>query len=237
MLDLRDNEMRFGSCESCAVRPKAICGVLQLDALRPLNAFGHHRRLARGQTLIWEGDDSVVVANVIEGVLKLSTSLGDGREQIVGIAYPSDFIGRPFGRRSCQSVTALTDSKLCLFSRVEFDAFARSQPDLEHELLQRTLRELDRARSFMTLLARKTAAERVATLLLDVAQRLGQPGERIELPFTRQQMADLLGMTIETVSRQLSRLKRQGIVALPDRRGLVIRDQAALAATAGPIEV
>lgn len=173
-----------------------------------------------------------MVANVIEGVLKLSTSTGDGREQIVGIVYPSDFIGRPFGEHSPHSVTALTDAKVCVFTRREFDAFARLHPQVGHELLRRTLRELDRARTFMLLLGRKTAEERVASLLVDMASRLSDEKGRFELPIGRQQMADLLGLTIETVSRQLTRMRVANVIGIEGRRGVVVRDADSLAAAA-----
>lgn len=189
---------------------------------------------------MWEGDDSSLVANVIDGVLKLSTSTADGREQIVGVVYPSDFIGRPFGTKTQHSVTALSDAQVCLFTRSAFDEFARSHPELEHKLLQRTLTELDRARHWMLLLGRKSAGERVATFLLEMANRLVDSGctgpdrvERFELPLTRQQMADLLGLTIETVSRQLTKLRQAGIIDLPDRRTVIILDHDAMEAEAG----
>jgi CRP/FNR family transcriptional regulator len=191
---------------------------------------------------MWEGEDSVLVANVIEGVLKLSTGTEDGREQIVGVVYPSDFIGRPFGATSGHGVTALTDARVCVFSRKDFDAFAREHPSLEHKLLQRTLAELDRTRAWMLLLGRKSASEKVSSFLLEMSERLVQPGcidapdlpmRRFSLPFSRQQVADVLGLTIETVSRQFTRLKADGLIDLPSRREVVIVDREGLAAEAG----
>ncbi len=228
------------ACEHCVIRNRAICAALSSAELDVLNKVGRRVPVARGQTLMWEGDDSALVANVIDGVLKLSTSTADGREQIVGVAYPSDFIGRPFGDTTQHSVTALSDAQVCLFTRPAFDAFAREHPQLEHKLLERTLTELDRARDWMLLLGRKSAGERIATFLLDMAGRLAgarcagsEEAERFELPLSRQQMADLLGLTIETVSRQLTRLRQAGIIALPDRRTVVILDHEAMEAEAG----
>lgn len=190
---------------------------------------------------MWEGDESALVANVIDGVLKLSTSTADGREQIVGVVYPSDFIGRPFSDTTQHSVTALSDAQVCLFSRAAFEGFASQHPQLEHKLLERTLGELDRARGWMLLLGRKNAGERVATFLLEMAHRLADAtcsgGEgalgQFELPLARQQIADLLGLTIETVSRQLTRLRQAGIIDLPGRRSVLILDPARMAAEAG----
>ncbi len=230
------------ACDTCLVRNRAICSSLDGEEIKALNAIGRRRNLAPGESLMWEGEDSVLVANVIEGVLKLSTGTEDGREQIVGVVYPSDFIGRPFGSTSGHGVTALTDARVCVFSRKDFDAFAREHPSLEHKLLQRTLAELDRTRRWMLLLGRKSAGEKVASFLLEMSERLVEPGcldapdqplRRFALPFSRQQVADVLGLTIETVSRQFTRLKADGIIDLPSRREVVIIDREGLAAEAG----
>ncbi len=232
----------MSSCDLCVVRNRAICAALDDRELEALNAIGRRRNLAAGESLIWEGEDSVLVANVIEGALKLSTGTEDGREQIVGVVYPSDFIGRPFGSTNGYGVTALTDARVCVFSRRDFDAFAREHPALEHKLLDRTLGELDRTRRWMLLLGRKSASEKVASFLLEMSERLvepgckvdfGLPGRVLNLPFSRQQIADVLALTIETVSRQFTRLKADGIVDLPSRREVVILDRAALEAEAG----
>lgn len=227
-------------CTDCVVRDRAICHVLTPEERELLAHLGRVQSVTRGQTLLWEGEDALLVANVIDGVLKLSTSTSDGREQIVGVVYPSDFIGRPFGERSHHSVTALTDARVCLFPRSAFDRFAREHPNLEHRLLERALEELDRARRWMLLLGRKSATERVASFLLDLSQRLAEADctdggtlDSFDLPLDRQQIADVLGLTIETVSRQLSALRSQGVIDLPGRRALVIRDRARLTALAG----
>jgi CRP/FNR family transcriptional regulator len=229
-------------CDTCVVRNRAICAALDPTEIGALSAIGRRRTLQAGQSLLWEGEDSVLVANVIEGLLKLSTGTEDGREQIVGLVYPSDFIGRPFGSTTAHSVTALTDAKVCVFSRTDFDAFAHSHPALEHKLLERTLAELDRTRRWMLLLGRKNASERIASFLIEIAERTlpqgcaqAETGQALEfeLSFSRQQIADVLGLTIETVSRQLTRLKAEGIIDLPSRRAVIIRDMETLRDRAG----
>ena len=230
----------MSSCDTCLVRNRAICAVLDPNELEQLNRIGRRKNVRRGETVIWEGDDAPIVANVIDGMLKLTTATGDGRELIVGITFPSDFIGRPFGASSTNSVTALTDAQLCVFTRSSFDSFAKDHPDLEHELLERTLGELDRAREWMLLLGRKSAAERVASFLLEMSKRLAGracqgpsgPADEFELPLSRQQTADILGLTIETVSRQLGRLREAGIIVTPDRRTIGILNRSALEAEA-----
>ena len=134
----------------------------------------------------------------VSAMLKLSTGTEDGREQIVGVAYPSDFIGRPFGKTTSHSVTALTDAEVCVFARADFDRFAGDHPALEQKLLRRTLSELDRTRAWMLLLARKSAEEKVATFLLDMSERLVDPAcenptdgplDTFDLPFSRLYLA------------------------------------------------
>ena len=233
----------MSACDLCVVRNRAICSALDPKEIAALSTIGRRRRLKAGESLIWEGEDSVLVANVIEGALKLSTGTEDGREQIVGVVYPSEFIGRPFGGKSGHGVTALTDAHVCVFNRSDFDAFAREHPALEHKLLERTLGELDRTRRWMLLLGRKSASEKLASFLLEMTERITPVGcevdfgttgpQPIELPFSRQQIADVRGLTIETVSRQFTRLKADGVIDLPSRREVVVLDRDTLTAEAG----
>ncbi len=228
------------TCAQCSVREAAICHSLASDNLDSLNRLGHHRTIERGQTLIWEGDQSRMVGNIIDGVFKLCASTADGREQTLGLMFPSDFVGRPFGPTSSHSVVALTDARICTFPRPAFDDFAREHYELEHALLERTLTELDRARNWMLLQTGKSASARLAAFLLAMAARLSAPGDsapgdehvRFDLPFGRQDMADLLGLTIETVSRQITRLRDAGVIATPTRRAIIILDREALEACA-----
>ncbi len=219
------------SCAACPVRDSAICCVLDRSGLAALSRFGRRITLPAGQTLLWEGEEAITVGNLLSGMLKLSTLTGDGREQIVGIVHPSDFIGRPFGRNSPHSVTALTDATLCVFGRTAFDRFAQEHAAIGQALLERTLIELDRARHWMLLLGRKSACERVASLIVEIADR-ADGGPTIDLPLSRQQMGDILGLTIETVSRSLTRLKRVGVIALPSLRRIAIRKPDELRAIA-----
>ncbi len=218
-------------CSDCAIRTHSICAALDHAEVETLGKLGRRRSLKAGEPLIWEGDESLLVANVVTGMLKLVSSTADGREQVVGMVYPTDFIGRPFGATSHHSVTAISDATVCVFSRSDFDIFASEHPALEHKLLERTLEELDRTRKWMALLSRKSAKEKVAIFLLDMAQRLpnlntgsvregAQP--KFELPFGRPVIADVLGLSTETVCRQLTALKREGILEFPTRRSIRI---------------
>lgn len=224
-------------CDACAIRNRAICADLDDREIGLLNGIGRRRQLEAGEQLMWEGDEAVLVANVIDGVLKLASHSADGGEQILGLAYPSDFLGRPFGETAPYGVEALTEAQICVFERKDFDRFARDHPRLEHKLLERTLTELDRSRRWMMLLGRMNAGQKVASFLLELTDRLGKAGAGgetfVTLPLSRQQMADVLGLTIETVSRQLSRLRSAGLIDTPSRREIVLRDRRELEELAG----
>lgn len=227
-------------CADCAVRDSALCAALTDDELDRLNRVGRRQKLAKGQTLQFVGDDSLVFAHVVEGVLKLSTSTSDGREQIVGLLYPADFLGRLFAVRVEYDCTALTEADICIFPRKGFEAALNDFQKLERSLLERTMAELDRTRRWMLLLGRKTAEEKVASFLLNIIDRLkpeaavgrADAPQTYVLPLTRGQIADVLGLTIETVSRQMTRLKSAGIVALPSTREVTILNPRQLEAMA-----
>lgn len=224
-------------CQTCSVRNRAICSDLSDAEIDVLNAIGRRRNLEAGENLLWEGDEALLVANVISGMLKLSTHTADGKEQILGLAYPSDFLGRPFGETTPHGAQALIPSQVCVFARADFDRYASEHPRLEHKLLERTLQELDRTRRWMLLLGRMNAEQKVASFLLEMSAQLlpdfGDDSMGIELPLTRQQVADILGLTIETVSRQLSAFRKQGLIDLPSRREVVLVERTALEDIAG----
>lgn len=222
------------TCAACAVRDSALCASLNDQELTALNILGSRRQLARGETLVWAGDESIICGNLLSGVLKLSASTSDGREQVVGLLYPADFVGRPYSEQADFTITAISDAELCVFPRAPFEQALEDHARMERMLLQRTFAALDEARSRMLSLARMTAAEKVSGFLRDMADRAGgcraTPGGPVtfDLPLTRGEMAELLGMTIETVSRQLSRLKEKGAISLMGARGITIRDRALL---------
>jgi len=223
-------------CTDCAVRDQALCSSLSDSELSALNTLGRRRTIARGQTLIWAGDESIICANLLSGVLKLVAATPDGREQIVGLLYPADFVGQPYAGQADFTITALTESELCIFPRAAFERVLEDHARMERLLLQRTLAALGVARTRMLSLARQSAQEKIAGFLLDMALRATTTGCRatpdgpmtFDLPLTRGQIADVLGLTIETVSRQMTRLRIAGVIALPGGRAITISDPDAL---------
>lgn len=222
-------------CADCTVRDQTLCSALSDSELIRLNSMSRHQSVAKGATVMWAGDESVVCGNVLSGVLKMTAATADGREQIVGLLYAPDFVGRPAGGELPFSVTALTDSELCIFPRAPFQSMLDDHLPMERLLLRRTMTALDDARARMLLLARGTAEEKLAGFLLEMTDRAldDSSGERrdainFDLPLSRGQIADVLGLTIETVSRQMTHLRNAGIVALPGGRAITVLDRAAL---------
>jgi CRP/FNR family transcriptional regulator len=170
-------------------------------------------------------------------VVKLTLTLSDGRQQIVGLLFASDFLGRPFKDRAPYTAEAATVVELCCFGRRHFEQLIEEQPAARRLYIERMLDAVDAARDWMLLLGCKSAEERVATLILLIARRRrvawcescarGQP-LHFDLPLSRTDMAEYLGLRIETVSRQLRRLGAAGVIETPNRRSLTVRDLAAL---------
>lgn len=220
------------TCLACPVRSRAACGCVDEAGLAALNGLGRKQRLERGQALSWAGDESLSCGMLISGMLKLSAATAGGREQIVGLLYPSDFVGRLYAEdRAEVTVSALTDVELCLFPRPSFEQFLSEHADMERRLFRAALAALDDARARMLMLARRSAEERIAGFLLEMADRFAPEdgeGEAFDLPLSRGQIADVLGLTIETVSRQLTRLKSAGVIRLKGARAMAVTDRDAL---------
>lgn len=221
------------TCSQCGVRTTAPCAAISFEAARDFGQIVHRRRIQAGGTVYSDSDRARSFAILVSGVVKLINVQPDGRSQIVGLQFPSDFIGRPFERGTGLIAEAATDVEVCCFSGAAFENLMKVHPDLEHEILHRTIRDLDSARAWMFMIARKTAEERVASLLLLIARKM-QPSigtqkpcataTELDLPLSRTEIAESLGLRLETVSRQFAQMKADKVIATGRRRGLVIAD-------------
>jgi len=212
-------------CATCQVRDKAICSALNDEELRTLNSISTSTTLPTGGTVFYEGDDSTYLFNVVSGAVRLSKLLSDGRRQITGFLFPGDFLGLSVRDVYAYTAETLTSTTLCRFERPRLVKIMERLPKLEHELLKLASNELAQAQDHLMMLGRKTANERLATVLITLSTRIGRPhdaGYMIDLSMTRGDIADYTGLTTETVSRTLTRLRKEGIITIPDNRSIYI---------------
>jgi CRP/FNR family transcriptional regulator len=218
-------------CGSCPIRHRAICARCDDAELGLLEQVKTYKTIEAGQTIGWRGDPLSHFSSLVSGVATLTRTMEDGRTQMVGLLLPSDFIGRP-GRSEMEfDVTAVTDVTLCRFERKPFERLITEVPSIAQRMMEMALDELQAAREWMVLLGRKTAREKIATFLEMIVRRSTLPGQSLQeyvLPLTREEIANFLGLTLETVSRQLSVLKREGVISFVGRRHFRVEDLSAL---------
>lgn len=227
------------TCQNCTVRRSGICAVLTGKELNKLSGQSRHTSHGPGEPLAVESDEATCYANIIDGVVKLSRVLQDGRQQLVGLQFPSDLMGRLYAEENLLTAEAASDVEVCRMPRATLERLVESSPDLKQRLLDQSLADLDQAREWMVTLGRKTAAERVASLLVLIAERTVGRAKMLkgrvvfDLPLVRADMADFLGLTIETVSRQISKLRNEGIVEISGHRHVEVPDIERLRRRAG----
>lgn len=238
--------LQNGRCANCAIRHRAICGALSNGEIQSLSRIAHSRTLTPGETLMSDAEPTEYFANVISGVVKLLKTSADGRQQILGLLFPTDFLGRAYSTENPYFAEAATAVEICCFPHQAFEKLLTDHPDLERRLFERTLSELDAAREWLFVLGRASAEEKVASFLsmmarrapnLDYAEKNAGAPAHFLLPLTRPDIADFLGLTNETVSRQFSKLNKRGIIRLVTSREVVVPDLTRLAETAGQTEL
>ncbi len=237
---VQDRPSALVQCGDCPIRHRAVCARCETDELAQLEQIKYYRSYQAGQPIIWSGDRMEFVASVVTGIATLTQTMADGRRQMVGLLLPSDFVGRPGRSLAAYDVTATTDVVMCCFRKKPFEDLMVKTPHIAQRLLEMTLDELDAARQWMLLLGRKTAREKIASLVAIIARRnaglqlrKAGGGMVVDLPLTREEMADYLGLTLETVSRQISALRKDGVISLAGNRQVTIPDFKRLLAEAG----
>lgn len=218
-------------CEKCRVRLITICAALADDEIGELELLAERRSLPARRALFHQGDAVNGLYTITSGSVRLQNDLSDGRRQIVGFALPGDFLGLALESRYGFSAETLTPVTACRFDRAGFLALLRRKPHLLARLHAATSHELAIAQAHMVVLGRRRAEERVAAFLIGWRDRLALIQGRsatVPLPMGRQDIADHLGLTIETVSRVFARWAREKIVlGVPD--GVRVLDEARLA--------
>jgi CRP/FNR family transcriptional regulator len=219
-------------CQTCPVRAKATCSALTEEERNALARLGRTRELKRGELLFAAGDEITACATLISGALKVAAIDIEGTENILALVHPAGFVGELFAPFASYEVTALADSRVCQFSRRDLEEAVRLHPALGVALLQRAQEDLHAARELLDLSRRKGAAARVAGLILAFARAASDspchPAQSFDLPLTRGEMAAMLGLTIETISRQLGELEAMGAIARKGARGIDLVSPARL---------
>lgn len=229
------NEDAPSRCRDCISRKDGFCAGLTGAELTKIHPYVVRKRLPAGEQILTQGIANSSYVHVLDGTVKLTTALEDGSEQIVGLRFSGDFIGQRFAREVSYTAETASSVEYCRVSKAALDALADSNTDIAHLMHRLVSTELEETRELMLTLAQRDARQRVAGLLYRIGQRHwpSMPTARIELPLSRAEIGNYLGLTVETVSRQLSGLKRDGLISI-DRKTLVtVRDMGRLAQAAG----
>ncbi|WFL77578.1 Crp/Fnr family transcriptional regulator [Altererythrobacter arenosus] len=228
------------TCETCPVRDSAACSVLSDKERDALAQAGRTRVLKRGEMLFAAGDEDAACATLVSGALKICATDRDGNEQILALAHPSGFIGEMFAPFAHHDVVALTESRLCVFPKRDMQRAIEDYPALARALLRRSQEDLHSTRSLLELTAHGSAEARLAALLHDFARAASDspchPAQEFELPLSRGEIANMLGLTIETVSRKLGELEDSGAIRRKGKRGIELVDPAYLRMLSGKEE-
>jgi CRP/FNR family transcriptional regulator, anaerobic regulatory protein len=222
-------------CIHCGARQYSVCNAIPDQDLDRLAAAAVTMNVEAGRSFIREGEPAEHFFNVTGGCAKLFKLLPDGRRQITGFAGVGTFLGLAVSATYAFSAESLEPMKVCRFSRAKLRTLLDDFPAMEKRLLEVASNELVAAQEQMLLLGRKTARERLASFLIARAAMPSNclahepvPAAIITLPMTRADIADYLGLTIETVSRSLTRFRTEGLIEIPAAGAIAIRDRAAL---------
>ncbi|WP_420409878.1 Crp/Fnr family transcriptional regulator [Hoeflea sp.] len=230
-----------GKCDSCVIFNHSLCSIGSAEAMAQLNRISHRRTYPRGSIIQAQGEPVDLVGNVVEGVVKLSSTSIDGDGHVVGLLFPSDFFGRLYSEESRFSYEAATDVTLCAINRIAFERFLADHPAVEHEMHKAKLDELDAVREWSAIINGHTTMQRASTLIYVFSRRsenqTPQKGSNeppiIHVPLGRRDIADFLGTTPETLSRNIQSLARSNIIRIIDPKHFELLDVAQLIRCSG----
>lgn len=218
-------------CAACTIRELSLCGALEEHELADVAAAATGIELDHGDPLFDEGEPASYVFSVTSGAVKVYKLLADGRRQMTGFLFPGDFLGLADEEIYAYSAEAVTRSTLCRFPRRRLQTLLERYPRMERRLLTMASHELAAAQEQMLLLGRKTAREKIASFLLMLSRRAelrGLESSPVEVPMSRNDIGDYLGLTTETVSRTFTQLKQGGQIRLLTGGRVELADRKAL---------
>lgn len=230
-----DNKHNCGSqaaganfCMLCDVRERSICADLNPREMAHVERIMAHRHVPQNKAILKEGEPNDCLYVIVGGSFRLTKYLEDGRRQVTGFLFKGDFFGVRPCQESAYTAEALEDSLVCRFPHAYLDEIAISSPGIKDRLIARGQTEYHKAQDHIVLLGKKSAEERVMSFIEMVGKFVGEPAEEgattrtIPLPMPRQDIADYLGLRLETLSRSLAALKKKGVLKDVGRKSLVV---------------
>lgn len=226
MRECRAGASRPASCDLCEVRERSICADLGSREFAQVEKLMARRTVAKNKAIMSEGDANDSLYVVVHGSFRLTKHLEDGRRQVTGFLFKGDFAGVRPTEASAYTAEALEDSLVCLFPHRFLDEVALSSPGVKDRLIARGQTEYHKAQDHIVLLGKKSAEERVLSFIDLLDRSIGRNGENgrrdVPLPMSRQDIADYLGLRLETLSRTLAALKKKSAIEALTRNSVSI---------------
>jgi len=226
-----DNNLAVTRCGICKIRSYSFCRCLKDGQLKIFSEISSERNYKNKENIFLQQEASTNLYNITEGNVKVYHLLSDGRIQIIGFLYPGDFFGSYKLGKYNYSAEAIGEVKLCVFKQEVLDKYLGKNMNLAKELLHMTSHELTLAQDRIGVLGKMNANERMAKFILNISNqraRIGWQDNPISLPMTRQDIADYLGLTLETVSREITKLKISNIIKVMNSKQFFINNKSAL---------
>jgi len=224
---LANNKDYKTRCSLCKIRSYSFCRCLNDDQLEIFSKVSFEKKFTDKENIFLQNDSSTHLYNITEGNVKIYQLLDDGRIQIIGFLYPGDFFGTYKNNKYNYSAEAIGNLRVCVFDQRILDKYMDQNPILAKELLNQTSYELTLAQDRMTVMGRLNAIEKISIFFINISnqrKRIGWQSNPISLSMARQDIADYLGLTIETVSREISKLKTSNIIKIISSKQLFIND-------------
>lgn len=222
------SDICFPSCDRCVARYVSMCSALEVNELNDIAEISKNITAKPKQQICAEGDVAEHLFNIKSGCVRISKTLVDGRRQIIGFLFPGEFFGLACSAGYSYTAETVTDTELCRMPRSQLIQKISELPELGRKVLNITNAELQRTQDQMVLLGRKRAREKLVTFILNLKEKFSTPAlknsNEIFLPMSRSDIADYLGLTIETVSRQFTILNKEKLISLKENQLVQILD-------------
>ena len=226
----RSNSIQYerSRCAVCKIRSYSFCRCLPEEQLNIFSNISEEKEFEDKKTIFLQQEPSKNLYNITKGNVKIYRLLSDGRIQIIGFLYPGDFFGSYREEKYNYSAESIGDLRVCVFKLSSLDDYLEKNMKLAKELLHMTSHELTLAQDRMMLLGKMSASERVAKFILNISKqrlRIGWQNNPISIPMTRQDIADYLGLTLETISREFTKLKSTNTIKFLTPKQIYITDR------------